>query len=253
MIRARVSPLEEGTQVLSGKAAHYLGRVLRLRPGDHFVAFCDATRTEAVAEVKARSVEADDDAFTLTIEVTALGPAKVVASLPVTLVQGLAKGDKCDQIVRDATELGATHIVFADTERTIVKLKEGRAEERQKRWERIAEEASRQCGRSDPPRIEGPVPWNEALRSMQGARFCLWERATSPFREPLLMALSASEGISFAVGPEGGLTESEVEQAVKEGCTVVSLGPFVLRTETVAAAVLGAIRIFGASPGSEAG
>ena len=246
MIRARISPLKAGLVVVDESTAHYLGRVLRLKTGDRFIAFCDVARSEAIAEL----VRADEKsgALELTLAVANVAPAKVLARIPITVVQGLAKGDKCDQIVRDATELGATRIVFADTERTIVRLKGERAEERQKRWQRIAEEAARQCGRADPPHVGGPLSWEAAIRQMDGARFCLWENAKAPLRDPLLEALRVREPISFAVGPEGGLSEAETLLAENGGCRVVSLGPFVLRTETVATAVLGAIRIFASEP-----
>lgn len=246
MIRARISPLHAGSVTVDERTAHYLGRVLRLKVGDRFVAFCDATHQEAIAEVVGAADEGGS--LALSLAVSEVGPAKVLATIPITIVQGLAKGDKCDQIVRDATELGATRVLFAHTERAVVRLKGDRAEERQKRWQRIAEEASRQCGRADPPHVEGPLSWDDALREMEGASFCLWENAKAPFREPLLEALHLRMPISFAVGPEGGLSANEALLAENAGCKVVSLGPFVLRTETVATAVLGAIRIFGTEP-----
>lgn len=83
------------------------------------------------------------------------------------------------------------------------------------------------------------------MANMVGAKFCLWEDATAPLRAPLERALATSDPLSFAIGPEGGLSREEVDVAEASGCEVTSLGPFVLRTETVATAVLGAIRIFG--------
>jgi 16S rRNA (uracil1498-N3)-methyltransferase len=90
------------------------------------------------------------------------------------------------------------------------------------------------------------VDWSEALTLAGDAtavRFCLWENATEPLAPLLRAAVERAAPIALAIGPEGGLTESEVEEARALGYAPVSLGRFILRTETVAAAVLGAIRI----------
>jgi 16S rRNA (uracil1498-N3)-methyltransferase len=240
MIRAPVPGLSPGERRLEGALAHYLVRVLRLRAGDAFVAFDPASATEA----DATTVWADADA--ITVHFGALRPGAARAARDVTWIQGLAKGDKVDAVVRDATELGATCIVVAVTRRSVVKLDASRAAERQARWARIAQEAARQCGRADTPRVEAPCAWSDALALASGAnsRFVLWERATEPLGPGLLAALSGSEALAFACGPEGGLEEREVADARAAGWTVASLGPLALRTETVAAAVLGAVRIF---------
>jgi 16S rRNA (uracil1498-N3)-methyltransferase len=215
--------------------------VLRLRAGDAFVAFDPAARAEADATLVEASGEAARVCF------GPLRPASVVATAPVVLVYGLAKGDKVDAVVRDATELGATRILLARTERAITRLEGERAVARVERWRRIAEQAARQCGRADPPAIDGVLDWREALETAaEGdavARFCLWERATAPLGPPLCAAIGAQRAVAFAVGPEGGLTAEEVDEAGALGFLPVSLGRFVLRTETVAAAVLGATRI----------
>jgi 16S rRNA (uracil1498-N3)-methyltransferase len=242
VIRAPVPDLAPGERRLSGGLAHYLARVLRLRASDTFVAFDPSTGRETDAV----TVWADDDAVTVRF-----GPLREGAARPtraITLVQGLAKGDKCDAVVRDATELGATRILVATTKRSVVKLDAARAMERQARWARIAQEAARQCGRSDAPRVEAPCPWPEALAKVEpaAARFCLWERATEALGPPLFVALAEGVSLAFACGPEGGLEEREADLARTAGWHVVSLGRLALRTETVAAAVLGAVRVWGA-------
>ncbi len=241
MIRAPVPGLAQGQQRLAGGLAHYLARVLRLRAGDTFVAFDPASGSEADAV----TVWADDDAVTVTFGPLRAGAVRQARAM--TFVQGLAKGDKCDAVVRDATELGATRILVATTKRSVVKLDAARAIERQARWARIAQEAARQCGRSDSPRVEAPCPWAEALSQVEAeaARFCLWERATEALGPPLFVALAAGAPLAFACGPEGGLANEEAELARAGGWQVVSLGALALRTETVAAAVLGAVRVWG--------
>lgn len=240
MIRAPVPGLAPGERRLEGALAHYLVRVLRLRAGDTFVAFDPAT----AAEADATTAWADADA--ITVRFGALRPGAARAAREITWIQGLAKGDKCDGVARDATELGATRIVVATTRRSVVKLDAARAAERQARWARIAQEAARQSGRADAPRVEAPRGWSDALALAADAtgRFVLWERATAPLGPALLAALAGDGALAFACGPEGGLEDREVEEALAAGWTIASLGPFALRTETVAAAVLGAVRIF---------
>lgn len=243
-IRTPVVKLSAGPRTLGPETSHHLCRVLRLREGDRFVAFDPEARTEADATV----IDASGEAARVTIG--EVRPAQTVATAPVVLVYGLAKGDKVDAVVRDATELGATRIVVTRTSRAVAKLLAERASTKLERWRRIAEQAARQCGRADPPEIEGVFDWRAALESARpatGACFCLWENATEPLGPLLTTAVSTESALCFAIGPEGGLTEAEVAEARGAGFAPVSLGRFVLRTETVAAAVLGAVRILTAS------
>jgi 16S rRNA (uracil1498-N3)-methyltransferase len=239
VIRAPVPGLRAGERTLDGAVGHYLARVLRLRAGSDFVAFDPASGDEAEAVV----ASVDGDRVTVRFGAPRAGKARPACDL--LWVQGFAKGDKCDAVVRDATELGATRIVIAATRRAVVRLDGDRAAARLTRWARIAEEAARQCGRSEAPRVEGPLEWDEALgrAADDAARFCLWEGATEPLAPPLFEALGRGASLAFACGPEGGLEAAEVESAAAFGWSRVSLGPFVLRTETVAAAVLGAVRV----------
>jgi 16S rRNA (uracil1498-N3)-methyltransferase len=239
-VRAPIAGLAAGDQTLDAASAHYLMRVLRLRVGDSFVAFDPERAVDADAEVVSASA---GRAVVRVSEPRAVAP--VHADL--TWIHGMAKGDKLDAIVRDATELGATRFVVAASERAVVKLAKERGEARLARWQRIASEAARQCGRADAPRVEGPLPWDEAIGSVSraAARFLLWEEARAPLAAPLSLALSTGSALAFAAGPEGGLTADEARSAEGRGWALVSLGPHVLRTETVAAAVLGAVRIFG--------
>jgi 16S rRNA (uracil1498-N3)-methyltransferase len=250
-VRAPIPDLAPGERRLEGAVAHYLSRVLRLRAGDAFVAFDPATGRES------DGVTAGSDAAGVTVR---FGPVRDGArrlERELIFVQGMAKGDKCDGVVRDATELGATRVIVATTRRTVVKLDPARAAERQARWARVAREAARQCGRSQAPLVDPPCAWDEALRVVPDAfaRFCLWEGATAPLAPALLHALAAGVPLAFACGPEGGLEDAEVQRARDLGWIVASLGPFVLRTETVAAAVLGAVRVLGGledAPSAEA-
>ena len=239
--RVPIAELKSGEETLEGAVAHYLARVLRLRAGDCFVAFDPARAREADASVLRA------EGSSLSVRVGPIREPPVHARRELTIIQALAKGEKCDAIVRDATELGATRISMATTRRTVVKLDPSRAHARQERWARIAEQAARQSGRSDTPVIEAPAAWGEAIARVTSTcrRFCLWERAVDPLGPPLFDALSEDTELAFACGPEGGLEPAEVALARDLGWTVASLGTRTLRTETVAAAVLGAVQVWG--------
>lgn len=242
-LRAPVHGLVTGELRLTGALARYLARVRRLRTGDGFVAFDPATSREADVEVVSTEID------TVVVLCGPLRDGSRSASRELTWIQGLAKGDKCDAVVRDATELGVTRIVVATTHRSVVRLESRRATERQARWIRIAEEAARQSGRSDVPLVDAPCSWERAIASasVDGTLgFCLWERATEPLGPALLAALDGRAPLAFACGAEGGLEEREVDEARARGWMVVTLGPLALRTETVAAAVLGAVRVLSA-------
>lgn len=245
-VRAALGKLAAGPRTLSREASHHLCRVLRLGKGDRFVAFDPEARLEADATIDEPSGEAAQ------VSIGPLRPGSVIAEAAIAVVYALAKGDKVDAVVRDATELGATRIVLARTSRAVAKVDDDRAGAKLERWRRIAEQAARQCGRADPPAIEGVLAWRAALEaaaSEADARYCLWENATEPLGNTLVERIIERSSLAFAIGPEGGLTETEVEEARVLGFAAVSLGRFVLRTETVAAAVLGAVRIIAGKTG----
>jgi 16S rRNA (uracil1498-N3)-methyltransferase len=240
LLRVPVAGLTAGEHPLGPHVARYVASVHRLRAGDAFIAFDPERGLEADCDVV--SITAGD----LSARVGPLRPAALVATREVTWVQALPKGEKMDDIVRDATELGATRIIPATTTFTVVKLEGPRLLARQERWERIAREAARQCGRSDAPEVLSVMPWAEALaaaRAPDASAFCLYERATVPMGPRLLEVAAEATPLVFAAGPEGGLSEDEVGVAIAHGFSVVSLGRFVLRAETVAAATLGALGV----------
>jgi 16S rRNA (uracil1498-N3)-methyltransferase len=224
MLRVPLHDLVEGERELDAAAARYVTRVHRLRRGDSFVAFDPDKRLEAESEIleSGRRVR------------VRLGPPRAstaVATRKITLLQASVTANKLDQVVRDATELGATEVVVIATDRA--------TQRRNKRWERIAVEAARQAGRGDAPAISGPVPLSKAL-ARTGVRLCLHPSAEESFAAAL-RGVDPDAPVSIAIGPEGGFSDDEIALMREAGYRVVRLGRFVMRTETVCAAVLGAL------------
>jgi 16S rRNA (uracil1498-N3)-methyltransferase len=226
MIRVPMSDLAPGERELDAAQARYVLRVHRLKHGDAFVAFDGKRGLEC-------------DAVVVRAQRARLGeprPAAVVAPRRITWIHAFPKADKADAIVRDATELGASRIVFVPSERSVAQPKAARIE----RWMRIAEQASRQCGRGDVPDVALGTAWKATLEEAHAdARICLDPRGRS-LREVLS---GAKTSLAFACGPEGGLTDAELDVARALGFEACKLGALVMRTETSPAAVLGAVAL----------
>jgi 16S rRNA (uracil1498-N3)-methyltransferase len=198
---------------------HYMADVLRLAPGSPVEVFDGAG-------------SAWDASFTGSeLRLGERRPAPLPGAT-VWLAFALARGEKGDWIVQKGTELGVSRLVPWQAERSVVRLEPDRAAERARRWRRIAEEAARQCGRADVPEVAVPGTLAAALETPPGfARIVFHAGAGAPLGG---LARPEAPGILAVVGPEGGLTEREVEACVAAGCGLATLGPRVLRAETAA-------------------
>jgi 16S rRNA (uracil1498-N3)-methyltransferase len=238
--RVRVEPSDlagdSASLTVDGDRGHHLVRVSRVRVGDAVMAF-DGRGRQRPAEV-ARVGRGE-----VLLAWTGPGVVGVGADrAQVRWIQALPKGDKMDLIVRQATELGVASIAPVFTARSIPREQPERWPVRLLRWERIAEEASRQCGRAHVPTIEVPVTLEALCAGPAGGavRLTAWEGATASLREAVERS-PAGARFEVLAGPEGGFDAAEVAVARGVGFSPVSLGPRILRAETTAAAVLAAI------------
>ena len=234
MSRVFVDPERLGGELvtLADEDHRYLTRVLRLEPGD-LVTMFDGLGAEAdarITRIGPRAVE-------LRVEARRVSDAS--ERLALTLIQALTKGEKLELVVQKATELGVTRIMPVTSARSIPQLEAMRAIGRRARWQKIAREAARQCGRTDVPAIEAVTPLTTALHtvSKEALRVIFWEGARGTGLRPSLPAERPKE-IALAIGPEGGFSPTEVEAAKAAGFAPVGLGPRLLRTETAAIAAL---------------
>jgi 16S rRNA (uracil1498-N3)-methyltransferase len=216
-----------------------MARVLRLKAGSG-VALTDAgggSLSGVIEEVGAKS---------LTVRITARESApEGEQTLQITLYQGLPKGEKLDLILQKCTELGAAELITFDAARSVVKLRGERSTGRLERSVRIVQEAARQSGRRLAPKVTIGGSLDDVLRDTRHAvKLLLWEGEHTTRLRGLFEAYPAPESVAVVVGPEGGLTAQEVEQARAYGFTPVSLGRRILRTETAGLAMLSILQFY---------
>jgi len=243
--------IRDGRVFFDRDESRHLARVLRLRSGDTVLAADGAGH-----EYTVRLETVGDEATGTVLDV---GANDHESPLRITLIQSVPKGDKMESIVRASTELGVTRIVPVLTARTIVTLEPARWRDRARRWQRVAKEAAKQCGRAVVPPVEAPRALADAfdLDETADLRLCLWEGAIdaaggqgggqarllgNPLATSLPPALPAGSRVAILIGPEGGLTWDEVDGAHARGWLVVGLGPRILRTETAGPAIVAVLQ-----------
>ena len=206
---------------------HYLRRVLRLRDRDCFVAMDGAG--------KAWQAQLVQDGAVLLSELDESSELPI----PVVLIAAMSKGNSFERIVHAAVELGVSEIIPVLSQRTLLNPSANRLQ----RWRKIATEAAEQSERMILPKVIEPMPIAKAitLPFFHGANryFCV---ARSP--EPHLLSYlqrGPSNAIVIATGPEGGWTDSEVEEAITAEFKVVSLGDRILRAVTAPVTALSVI------------
>jgi len=162
--------------------------------------------------------------------VTKLNKVPCTAESPVsiTLVQGIAKGDKMDLIIQKATELGVNNIIPLITDRSMVKHTT-----KVERWRKIALSAAEQSCRGKIPEINEPLSFDRFLEKRH-IGIIFYEEGKKRNLKHTLKNFKDSKDISLLIGPEGGFSKAEVDAAVEKGFIEASLGPRVLRTETAA-------------------
>ena len=201
-----VDGFEDGSAVLSGEAAHHLGRVLRAESGQLY----ELSDGETVWLARTDSVGREQIRFTLVERL----PVHA-APLRITLLLAVVKFDRFEWAIEKATELGADEIVPLAADRSEKGLLSAAAK-RAERWERILTESAQQARRLRIPILRGAAKPRDALRDTNAqVRLLLSERAgASPMRDLLEPAAASARGreatsVAIAIGPEGGWTDAE--------------------------------------------
>ena len=224
-----IEPPREGMARLPKDEAKHAAKVLRLRPGDPVCAM-DGAGGRWDAEIA--SV---DDGVTVRL----LGALSAnEPPVRVTVYQGVPKADKLELLAQKLTELGVSALVPVRMSRSVTKLDERDGEKRRERLQRIAGEAAKQCRRGVPMRIGAPTDWRGAAEAMRVHDLLLvpWEDARGRRVREAYFNHTDARDIGIVVGPEGGMSEAEVDALTTLGALTVTLGPRILRTETAAIA-----------------
>jgi len=221
----RPEAVEGDRVVFDADETHHLARVLRLQPGAvvHTVDGLGHELTVRLVRIGPRAAEGD-------IVDRAVRASESPLSL--TLAQGIPKGSKLETVIRMATELGVGVVVPLLLERTVARPDREGSSHRLLRWRRVAKEAAKQSGRGTIPDVRAPITLDEWLDEprVPGLLVCLWERERVPLSA--ILPAGAPPQATVVVGPEGGLTGSEVDRLRTAGALVAGLGPRILRTET---------------------
>jgi len=219
--------------------AQHLARVLRAKAGDPLIMF-NGLGGEYAGQVE--SVHRHK----VVVRIGALDPVERESPLATTLLQGVARGEKMDQILQKATELGVTRVIPVATLRGNVRLDVDAAHRKQQHWQGVVIAACEQSGRTRVPQVSQPMPLAAALAAVDAELRLVMIPDDSAASLHSLLAAMATAGthgsVALLVGPEGGLDAAEIHAAQLCQFTACRFGPRVLRTETAALAVLAALQ-----------
>lgn len=227
------SSIKDNRIELTGEVLHHLRDSLRIKTGEK-ISCVDEEGTRYSIRVSELRREL------LSGEIIGTEERDIKASLRINLVQSLPKGPKFDLIIQKATELGVTTIMPVISERSVVKLEKERGDGKYQRWERIVLEASQQSDRWDIPKITHPVMLSAFLSSYAKGdlNLLLWEGEKKQGIKDVLRNAGDVKSVTILIGPEGGFSDVEVQQALSAGFISVSLGELILRTETAPIAAI---------------
>lgn len=219
------SPLSVETIDLPETAQHYLCQVLRLRDGDLFIGF-DGQGNERVFRIHGREGQWSASAHGSIYQ----GKCGV----PIALIFAVPKGDKLDQVARQLTELGISELHLFAADRSVGIWKENKVQTKLARVKRVIQEAARQSGRADSLNIFTPQKLSTLIDRHKDATLKIYFDPTAPHGWPSLDQQITPTNCVLIVGPEGGLSESEISTLQESGWIGVRLNTPILRTETAA-------------------
>lgn len=227
-------PFKEEMQI-TGQDAHHIIDVLRMVPGDQL---------QVVA----------DDGVSFAGEITAINTNAVTVvareilrethepDVCISLLQGLAKGEKMELIIQKAVEIGVADIFPVAMDHSVMVLDSSKAEKKTERWQKIAEAAAKQSKRDVIPAVHEVMKLTQVLKTKKWDLLLVaYESENQVSMKETLQAHKDAKSIGIIIGPEGGLSNEEVKAAQAAGGIAVSLGRRILRTETaglVAATVI---------------
>ena len=220
------TPFTEGkTAVLNSDNSHHLNKVLRFPVGKNITVFNgDGFDYKALVQ---------DAKKTTSLKIISKARNNSESTLDLTLAQGIAKGEKMDFLIQKAVELGVTRIIPMKLERCVVRLSDEKVQKKIDHWQKIANHACEQSGRSVIVSVSDPVTLEGLLEEKGHNGFVLHHRAQIG-----LSQVQKTSKATILIGPEGGLTEKEVSDSEVAGYQSINIGKRVLRTETASLAAI---------------
>ncbi len=228
--------IKDNTVTLRGEDRHHLLNVLRQGPGGEITAL-NGKGEEYLVRITEVTTDQVHGAIIKKMERQAEPRVKI------TLVQSLPKADKFEWILQKNTELGVSRFQPVFTERSNIKLDQSTLERKLERWSKIIREAAEQSGRQIIPVLEPIRRWYEALAGCNNGLVLIpWEGETVlSLKQVLERQTEIPQLVTVLIGPEGGFSLKEVEEAKEKGAIPVTLGPRILRTETAGLVVASAL------------
>lgn len=222
------SNIRDGYIIIDGDDLNHIKNVFRFRVGD-CLSLSDGNGMDYYVEIL------DENSNYINSRIIKKCPTNSEPSINVTLYQGIPKSAKMDFIIQKNVEIGIHEIVPVICERTIVRFNAKKDEEKKvERWQKVANEASKQCGRGIIPNVRSPITLKDAV--LESTKFDL---SIIPYEKEQVNTLKKvikrdAENISVFIGPEGGFTTYEIDMAIKNNIVPVTLGNRILRSETAA-------------------
>lgn len=214
------------TVTIYGDDVHHITKVMRNSIDDKIIC-CDNKGLDVLVSIVAINQEM------VECQIISKLSDNREPSVKVTLVQALPKADKMDLIIQKGTEIGVSSFLPFTSERTIVQLNDKKLQKREERWRKIAKEAAEQAHRSKIPDILPLTNLNKLFSLIKNKpTFIAYEKEDTILLSQAIRNINYLDEIFLIIGPEGGFSEKEVEEAVSFGAVSISLGKRILRTET---------------------
>lgn len=223
-------PLKEDSIIeLDEVASHHIARVLRAKNNDRLIIFNgrNGEYESIIQQITKKKV---------TILIKQFIPKNTESSLELYLAQGISRGEKMDYTIQKSVELGVKKIIPLKTERCNVKIDKEKMEKKLQHWRSIIISACEQSGRTALPEILFPLSFDQFLKEVNAD----WKFVLAPTFNKKLIDYSVPKNASIIVliGPEGGLSQEEIDASIQNNFLSLNLGPRVLRTETAGVTAL---------------
>lgn len=227
--------IEENRITITGNDVNHIRNVLRMPVGKEVIICNLDTRLNYITKIEEITKEK------IVCHIIDVLGQNAEPEVEIDIYQGIPKAEKMELIIQKSTELGAKKIIPVEMIRSIVKLDEKGKIKKQERWQKIAEVAAKQSGRDEIPEVEPILKIKEMKKRIKeyDAFIVAYENERNHTLKEEIKRISSKKTlknpkIGVIIGPEGGISEEEIEILKEEGASIITLGKRILRTETVA-------------------